>query len=213
MGLIAKNNKDFLASLKKEVNSDSSIIYIKGGSVVIDDKWLVINDFQLDINKVIADFVEKTSRRLFNNFNDVLYIIIALNKEKQIEVIPSISYNKKSFGEVRVFENLSNKLPLVLVKLHQDGSTDLKAYKPISSNDIEIYSGYGNFTLCGEKGETGYQGYTGFDGTIGEMGITGFQGITGYQGCTGLPSCEVQGETGLRGAQGVMIPAFLVERD
>lgn len=213
MGLISKNNKDFSTSLKKDINSENNVIYVKGGSVIIDDRWLVIKEFQLDVDKIIADFVKKTSRRIFNNFNDVLYVIITLNKEKQIEVIPSISYNKGSFGEVRVFDNLSNKLPLVIVKLYQDGSTDLKAYKPISNNDIEVYLGYGNFTLCGKKGETGYQGYTGLEGIVGEMGVTGFQGITGYQGCTGLPSCEIQGETGLRGAQGVMIPAFLVERD
>jgi hypothetical protein len=215
MGLISKNtNKDFNSSIKKNtVNNDELLLFIKGGSIIVDDKWIVIKDIQLNINQLIKNYVEKTSRRLFNNFNDILYILIVLNKEKQIEIIPSISYNKKSYGEIRVFENLSKKIPLVLVKLQQDGSSNLSSYKTITYNDIEIYQGYGNFTLQGNKGETGFQGDTGFIGIIGYPGYIGYQGCTGYQGYTGLPGEVIQGITGCQGAEGVMIPAFLIERD
>lgn len=211
MGLISKNNKDFNSTLKR--NTGDFLLFIKGGSVIIGNKWLVIKDQQVDIVQVISNYVRDRSRRIFNNFNDILYLLIVLNKEKQIEVIPSISYNKRSYGEIKVFENLSEKLPLVLIKLQQDGSRDLSSYKPITLNDIEIYQGYGNFTLSGPMGETGKQGYTGEIGIDGEIGITGSIGETGIQGCTGILGDVVQGETGLKGPQGVMIPAFLIERE
>jgi hypothetical protein len=212
MAFISKNQKDFSASLKDTREHGENIVFIKGGSAIVEDKWVVFSNLRIDIAQLINQYVSSTSRRIFNNFNDVLYVLIALNKSKQIEVLPSITYNKKSFGEVKVFDNLSGKIPLILVKLQQDGSPNLKAFKVITKNDIEVYDGYGNFTLQGDKGEEGYIGVTGLSGETGAQGIIGVEGITGVRGHTGLVSLCVQGITGMRGAEGSPIPAFLLDR-
>ena len=212
MAFISKNQKDFSASIRDTREHGENIVFIQGGSVVVDNKWLVFSNLRIDVAQLVQQFVQETSRRIFNNFNDVLYVLIVLNKYKKLEVLPSVSYNKKSFGEVKIFDNLSGKIPLILVKLQQDGSSDLKAFKVITKNDIEVYKGYGNYTPRGDKGEEGYKGITGMFGETGMTGITGLQGPTGSMGCTGLVSSCVMGVTGMRGAEGVMIPAFLLDR-
>jgi hypothetical protein len=212
MALISKNQKDFSADLKDTNEHGENLVFIKGGSVIVDNKWVVISSFQVDVAQMIIQYVQGTSRRIFNNYNDILYVLIVLNKIKQLEILPSITYNKKSFGDVKIFDNLSGKVPLILVKLQQDGSSDLKAFKAITKNDIEVYNGYGNFTLQGNKGEEGYKGITGIYGETGMAGITGYQGITGGAGCTGLVSLSIQGITGMQGAEADPLPAFLLDR-
>lgn len=212
MTFLSKNQKDFSASLKDTREHGENIVFIKGGSVIVDNKWVVISSFRVDVAQLVLQYVLGTSRRIFNNYNDILYVLIVLNKTKQLEVLPSITYNKKSFGDVKVFDNLSGKVPLILVKLQQDGSSNLKAFKALTKNDIEVYNGYGNYTPQGNKGEEGYKGITGMIGETGSIGITGIQGVTGKVGYTGLESFSVQGVTGMRGAEADPIPAFLLDR-
>lgn len=212
MAFKSKNKNDFSASLKDTQEHGENIIFIKGGSVIIENKWVVFSNLRIDVQQLISRYVLDTSRRLFNNYNDILYVLIALNQSKQIVVLPSITYNKKSFGDVKIFDNLSGKVPLILVKLKQDGSTDLKSFKVITKNDIEVYEGYGNYTLRGNKGEEGYKGITGMHGETGMIGITGSMGITGAMGYTGMISAVVKGTTGMNGADGENIPAFLLDR-
>jgi len=212
MALKSKNQNDFSASLKDTREHGENIVFIKGGSVIVENKWIVLNNLRINVQQLVSQYVLGTSRRLFNNYNDVLYVLIALNPSKQLEVLPSITYNKKSFGDVKIFEDLSGKVPLVLVKLQQDGSTDLKSFKVITKNDIEVYKGYGNYTLRGDKGEEGYKGITGMYGETGIQGITGLQGITGIMGYTGMISSVVKGTTGMNGAEGQSVPAFLLDR-
>lgn len=212
MAFISKNQKDFSASIKDTQEHGENIVFIQGGSVVVDNKWVFFSNLKLDVYNLVQKYVQSTSRRIFNNYNDILYVLIVLNKLKQIEVLPSITYNKKSFGDVKIFNNLSGKIPLILVKLQQDGSSDLKSFKVITKNDIEVYRGYGNYTLMGGKGEDGYKGITGLSGETGIVGLTGSCGITGVQGMTGLSSYSVQGITGVQGSEGAAIPAFLLDR-
>jgi hypothetical protein len=212
MAFISKNQKDFSASLKDSREHGENIVFIKGGSVIVDNKWLVISSLRIDVAQLVLQYILGTSRRIFNNFNDILYVLIVLNKTKQLEVLPSITYNKKSFGDVKVFDNISGKIPLILVKLQQDGSSNLKAFKVITKSDIEVYNGYGNYTLRGNKGEEGYKGITGMTGETGMVGVTGYQGITGRIGYTGLQSLSIQGVTGMQGAEADPIPAFLLDR-
>jgi len=212
MAFKSKNKNDFSASLKDTREHGENVVFIKGGSVIVENKWVVLNNLRIDIQQLISQYILSTSRRLFNNYNDILYVLIALNPSKQLEVLPSITYNKKSFGDVKIFENLSGKIPLVLVKLQQDGSTDLKSFKVITKNDIEVYAGYGNYTLRGDKGEEGYKGITGIYGETGKVGITGLQGLTGIIGYTGMISSVVKGTTGMDGAEGQSVPAFLLDR-
>jgi hypothetical protein len=212
MAFISKNKKDFSASLKDTREHGENIVFIKGGSVIVDNKWIVISSLRIDVAQLVIQYVQGTSRRIFNNYNDILYVLIVLNKTKQLEVLPSITYNKKSFGDVKIFDNISGKVPLILVKLQQDGSSDLKAFKALIKNDVEVYNGYGNYTLQGNKGEEGYKGITGIYGETGMAGTPGYQGITGSAGCTGLESLSIQGPTGMQGAEADPLPAFLLDR-
>jgi hypothetical protein len=210
--LISKNQKDFSASLKDTREHGENIVFIKGGAVIVDSKWVVFKDLKIDVAQLVQKYVLGTSRRIFNNYNDILFVLIALNSSKILEVLPSITYNKKSYGDVKIFDNLSGKVPLILVKLQQDGSSDLKAFKVLTRNDIEVYKGYGNYTLRGNKGEEGYKGITGLYGETGMVGVTGHQGVTGSIGYTGLESLKVQGITGMQGAPADSIPALLLDR-
>jgi len=210
--VISKNQKDFSASLKDIREHGENIVFIKGGAVIVDSKWVIFKDLKIDVAQLVQKYVLSTSRRIFNNYNDVLFVLIVLNSSKIIEVLPSITYNKKSYGDVKIFDNLSGKVPLILVKLQQDGSSDLKAFKVLTRNDIEVYKGYGNYTLRGDKGEEGYKGITGLYGETGIVGVTGYQGITGNVGYTGLESLKIQGITGMQGAPADSIPALLLDR-
>jgi len=212
MSLTTKQKKDFTLKIKDPREHGENIVFIKGGSTVLGDRWVFFPDLRIDVQATVQAYASETSRRIFNNYNDFLYVLLVLNSTGQVEVIPSVSYNKNSFGDVKVFPDLSGKLPLVLVRLTQDGSSDLKAFKPIQSADIELYQGYGNFTLKGPKGEDGYKGITGLRGITGLSGLVGDMGVTGQQGATGALGVIIQGVTGPIGLDGVSIPAFVVER-
>jgi hypothetical protein len=212
MAFISKNQKDFSASLKDTREHGENIVFIKGGAVIVENKWVVFKDLKIDVAQLVQKYVLGTSRRIFNNFNDILFVLIVLNSSKTLEVLPSTTYNKKSYGDVKIFDNLSGKVPLILVRLQQDGSSDLKAFKVITSSDIEVYKGYGNYTLRGDKGGEGPKGITGLYGETGTVGVTGHQGVTGSVGFTGLKSLSVQGITGMQGASADPIPAFLLDR-
>jgi hypothetical protein len=212
MALTTKQKKDFTLKIKDPNQHGENIVFINGGSVIVDNRWVFFPDLRIDVQATIQTYVDTTSRRIFNNFNDLLYILLVLNKTGQIEVIPSVSYNKNAFGDVKIFPDLSGKLPLMLVRLTQDGSPDLKAFIPIKSADIEVYQGYGNFTSKGLKGEEGYKGITGLIGATGVEGFFGVVGITGQQGFTGAVGNLVQGITGPNGPDGVRIPAFVIDR-
>jgi hypothetical protein len=212
MPLTTKQKKDFTLKIKDPREHGENIVFIKGGSVILEDQWVFFPDLRIDVQQVVQDYVSQTSRRLFNGFNGILYVLVALNKATQVEVIPSISYNKNSFGDVKVFQSLSGKLPLVLVRLTQDGSPDLKAFKRLTRSDFEVYQGHGNFTTSGVKGDEGYKGITGLVGITGLDGITGNVGELGAQGFTGLPGAVVQGITGAQGLDGVSINTLIIDR-
>jgi hypothetical protein len=212
MSLVPKQKKDFTLKIKDTREHGDNIVFIKGGSVVVDSKWVFFPDLRIDVQQTLTVFVNETSRRLFNNFNDLLYVLIVLSGSGQIEVIPSVSYNKRAFGDVKVFPSLSGKLPLMLVRLTQDGSQDLKAFKPLMATDLELYQGYGNFTLMGPKGSEGYKGITGIQGVTGIQGMTGSSGAAGEQGSTGVFGEVLQGYTGPNGPDGVRLHTFIVDR-
>jgi len=212
MALTTKQKKDFTLNIKDPNQHGENIVFIKGGSIIVEDRWVFFPDLRIDVQATIQAYVDATSRRIFNNFNDLLYILLVLDKTGQIEVVPSVSYNKSSFGDVKVFPSLSGRLPLMLVRLTQDGSPDLKSFLPIKSSDIEVYQGYGNFTSKGLKGDEGYKGITGLVGVTGNIGLDGCLGLTGSQGHTGALGSLVQGVTGPNGPDGVRIPAFVVDR-
>lgn len=212
MALKPKKKSDFGIKIKGALDHGQNVVFIKGGSTLVEDKWVHFKDLRIDIQKEITNYVQSTSRRIFNHFNDVLYALMVLDKTGKLEVIPSISYNKKSFGDIKVFPDLSGKLPLALVRLTQDGSSDLKAFKTIRKDDIEVYQGYGNFTTRGAKGEEGIKGITGIQGLTGIGGLQGNQGETGLRGETGLPGSLLRGETGPEGSKGATIPTFIVDR-
>lgn len=209
MAFIPKNTNDFNLRLRREQGFEDEQIFIKGGNTVVEDTWFFYKDRKIDIKSLVNDYVSKTSRRLFNHVNDVFYILLVMSKNGTIEVIPSLAYNKKSFGDVKVFPELSGKVPLALVKLRQDGSSDLTGISTVTKKDIQIYDGYGNFTLKGDRGATGYAGPTGYMGITGLSGCTGLIGLTGIQGYTGIEGSQVQGSTGLSGEQGDSIKSYV----
>lgn len=213
MGLSAKKRDDFTLRTKNVQGHGQNIVFIKGGSTVIADKWVFFPDLRIDVKATVQAYVQSvSSRRVFNNVGDVLYVLVALSVTGAIEVIPSISFNKNSYGDVKVFPDIAEKLPLILVKLTQDGSNNLSAMDPISDNDIEIYQGYGNFTLEGPQGDTGPAGVTGINGITGAGGMTGSIGVMGSMGSTGIIGQSVMGVTGAAGTDAVPVPAFILDR-
>jgi len=167
---------------------------------------------RINVQTLIDNYVGSTSRRLFNDFNGILYVLVVLDKNGRIEVVPSLSYNKKTFGDIKVFPDISEKIPLILIRLQQDGSSDLKSFIPIKKGDIEVYRGYGNFTLYGSQGVTGQIGLTGLQGVTGFQGDIGDQGQTGVQGYTGPSGINVTGVTGPEGPDGETLSAFILDR-
>jgi len=212
MGLIQKKNYDFTSKKEDHRKILDNSLLIKGGSTIVNGFWVKVPNIRIDVKKIVSDFLGKSSRRIFNHFNDILYVLIAVDKNSKLEVIPSISFNKKSFGEIKTFPDLSGKVPLVLVRLRQDGSEDLKAIKEIRKEDIEEYKGYGNLTLMGPDGEPGDTGIRGIPGITGIQGPTGVQGQKGYDGVQGITGMSAQGATGPIGDHGLPIPTLLIER-
>ena len=206
------NKQSFgLKSKNSNVHGDN-VYVIKGGSTIIADKWIQFNDIVIDIKQVIYDYLKAQSRRIFNEINGILYVLIVTDKNQNIEVIPSISFNKNIKGDIKSFPELEDKIPLFLVKITQDGSTGLTGIKNIEKNDIEEYRGYGNFTIIGPQGDTGPKGITGSEGPVGNIGVTGISGPQGYQGATGLSGVPVQGITGVNGLDGDTISWPTIDR-
>jgi len=200
----------------KEKNRDvfgDSLYTIKGGSTVINGRWVFFNDLKIDIQQTVFDYMKTVSRRVFNEIGGMLYVLIVLTEKGQIEVVPSISYNKVSSGNVKVFENISGKVPLLLVKLIQDGSSGLTGITRVKPEDIEVYKGFGNLTIQGPQGETGPQGITGFSGITGIYGITGIEGEKGAQGETGIQGLGLQGVTGANGLDGEYLTRPVLNRN
>lgn len=208
MALRTRKVSDF-STLNKNINvHGENTVYIKGGSVAIGDTWVQFKGTKLNIQNFIEKYIT-SSPRLFNKRNGILYALIAINKNAQLEVVPSISYNKTSSGDVKVFPSLSEKLPIMVVKLTQDGSYGLTGINRIKESDIEQYLGYGNFTVKGPEGPSGLQGNTGLQGLTGSFGLTGYLGPQGFIGATGLPGESVAGPQGPRGNEGVSVPTFI----
>jgi len=211
MALKFKNEKNFELRMPDKREVGENVVLIKGGSTVVNDQWVYYNDIKINIKDLVDKYVS-TTRRLFNNFGDFLYVLIVRDKTGKIEVIPNISFNKKSYGDIKVFPNLSDKAPLILVKLQQDGSSGLTGMMPITRNDIEVYKGYGNFTLYGPKGSVGDQGDTGFVGITGMQGVQGTEGSGGDRGITGIEGYSIQGETGIDGLPGLSCYRYIPDR-
>jgi PKD repeat protein len=210
MSLKTRINQPFASITKDSAIQGDNIVFIKGGSTIIDDVWLQFNDLRVDVQKLVNDYISQQARRIFNVKNGILNVVITLNKSNKLEVIPSISLNQTITGNVKVFSSLSGKLPLILVTLYQDGSDNLSSILPITSNDIELFKGYGNFTLRGKQGETGPQGDTGQNGIIGITGISGFSGLQGFTGLNGTVGFTgIIGVTGSEGIAGVSIPRLI----
>lgn len=212
MAFVQKKKQDFTLKIKNTLEHGENVVFIKGGSVIVDDRWVHYKDLRIDVQQVINSYVSATTRRLFNHYDDILYVLIGQDKSGSLKVFPSVSFNTTSFGDVRVFPDLSGLVPLMVVKLTQDGTNDLKSFIPIKRDDIELYQGYGNFTLRGPKGEEGYKGITGIQGVTGIDGLEGYMGFTGDIGETGIPGFSVQGVTGPDGPEGQKIDAFILDR-
>jgi hypothetical protein len=213
MGLTTRKNEPFSTVSKNSTVQGDNIVFIKGGSTIIEGNWLQFNDLRIDVKALIDAFIKSRARRVFNVKNGIFYVLITLNKDNKLEVVPSLSLNQTVTGNVKSFESLSNKLPLILVKLEQDGSDDLSSIKPIIGSSYEMFKGYGNFTLYGNQGETGPQGDTGLIGLIGLPGITGLIGIQGLKGYIGLQGFTGPiGDSGSLGDPGTSIKRYVHDR-
>jgi PKD repeat protein len=214
MGLTTRKNQPFATTLKNQAVEGENIVFIKGGATIIEDRWIQFDDLRIDVAALINKWIKDRARRIFNKKNGFLYILITLNQNQVLEVVPSISLNQTVTGRVTSFESLSGKLPLVLVRLEQDGSNDLSSYIPITRSMIEIHKGYGNFTL---RGSTGFTGPMGDTGSIGIEGIQGLSGISGGKGLSGNPGITgpmgLMGDTGPEGAVGAVLARRVIERD
>jgi len=208
MAIIPKNKRDFGLKVRDDSLRAEDTASAKGGMVVVGDHWVRYGDVRIDIPRAVAARMAASSRRVFNNRGDVMYVLVCLDEAGAVEVVPSIAMNRRSFGVVKTFPDLSGMLPLMLVRLRHDGSEDLSAMLPVTAGDIEVYRGYGNFTLRGARGATGPRGSTGFPGVTGGGGLTGYMGLTGPRGHTGLGGFAVQGATGVKGPEGSSVPAY-----
>jgi len=212
MALKSKKDNNFKIKVKNSSSEGENIVFFKGGATVVEGTWVYLNDLRLNVEEVVLKYINQVSRRVFNHVNSILYVLIVRTETGTIEVLPSASFNKKSYGDVKVFPDLSNKVPLVLVKLTQDGSSGLTGINPIKKEDLEVYKGQGNYTLKGAKGDEGYKGFTGYQGITGLQGIEGYLGDTGIQGATGLQGISIQGVTGVEGLDGEYIPRYIPDR-
>lgn len=213
MGLKTRKNEAFGALLKNPAVQGDSVVFFKGGSTIIEDRWIQFSDIRVDVGNLIKKWASTKVSKLFSKRNGSLYVLITLDKNHTLGVVPSTSLNQTNMSRVNTFESLNNRLPLILVKLDQDGSTDLSSYKPIVSSAIEVYKGYGNLTLKGPEGLTGPVGDTGLQGVQGETGLQGefgYNGETGIQGITGLNS--IRGITGVEGFQPSQIFRHTLQR-
>jgi hypothetical protein len=208
MALKFKNKKDFGLKLRGDDLRAENTALIKGGSVVVGGRWVPFGDLRFDVRALVSGYMSTASRRVFNNRGDIMYVLVCLDGNGTLQVVPSIALNRKNYGDIKTFPSLSGLLPLMLVKLRHDGSEDLSSMLPITEQDIQSYKGYGNFTYGGVRGPTGLPGVTGYQGVTGWSGIDGYMGVTGLRGHTGISGKWVQGVTGPQGSQGASIPAY-----
>jgi hypothetical protein len=212
MGLTLKKQQNFGTNSKDTNVHGENIYFTTGGTTVVNWKWITYPNRKIDLKQVITDYLKSVSRRVFNQKNGILYVLVGFDENKNIVVLPSISYNKTTTGDIKSFENLGGVLPLALVKLQQDGSDGLTGILDIRPEDLEVYTGWGNFTIAGSQGHTGPKGgvgYNGIPGDIGDIGTVGPQGSLGYKGITGI---AVAGDAGYQGPSGYTVPAYMVER-
>lgn len=208
MAIIPKNKKDFGLKVRDDSLRAENVVSSKGGMVVVGDHWVRFGDVRINVPQAVIAKMTTSSRRVFNNRGDVMYVLICLDEYGSVEVVPSIAMNRRSFGVIKTFPDLSGKLPLMLVRLRHDGTENLNGILPVTAGDVQVYKGYGNFTLRGVRGATGPRGFTGFEGVTGWPGLTGYMGLTGPRGYTGLDGPAVQGATGPQGLEGYSVPAY-----
>lgn len=184
----------------------SNILYLRKGSTCIDNRWVHFKDQVISINSLIERFI--SNKKVFRTLGDIKYVLIALTKNGTVVLRESIEEQVSEGAEIKVFENLSDVVPLVLIKLTHDGVSGLTGafgMKDLTEKDLEVYKGYGNFTIKGEPGVVGAQGPTGNGGGPGLQGVQGFPGLVGPRGSTGLvgsTGINTPGITGPRGAPG-----------
>lgn len=208
MPLKFKNKKDFGLKLRDDNLRAQNTTLARGGSVVVGERWVQFGDLRFDAQQLVSDYMSSASRRIFNFRGDIMYVLVCVDGYGALRVVPSIAMNKKNFGDVKIFPDLSGLLPLMLVKLRHDGSENLSAMLAITPQDIEIYKGHGNFTSRGLRGATGAQGATGWQGITGWSGCEAYGGPTGAIGYTGIAGLWLRGETGVRGIPGESVPAY-----
>ena len=213
MGLKTRRNEPFSTVTKDAAVEGDDVVFIKGGSTAINGKWIQFDDLRVDVSDLVDAWISTRATRIFNKKNGILYILIALTEDQALEVVPSISLNQTVTGNITTFESLSNKLPLLLVKLEQDGSNDMSSYKAIGPGSIEVYKGYGNFTTRGASGLTGPVGDTGIQGQDGMQGMSGSDGDIGLTGDIGPTGPQgPMGDTGSDGIDGEEVPREPIER-
>jgi len=208
MALKFKNKKDFGLRMRDGNLRAENTALVKGGSVVVGERWLQYADMRIDVQRAVSDYMSSASRRVFNFRGDEMYVLVCVDGYGTVRVVPSLAMNRRNYGDVRTFPDLSGLLPLMLVRLRHDGSENLSAMLPVTPQDIKVYKGYGNFTTRGTRGATGYRGDTGTAGCTGWPGVTGPGGVTGARGCTGMPGFWISGATGPNGLEGSSVPAF-----
>jgi hypothetical protein len=208
MAMKFKNKKDFGLKMRDGNLRAENTALVKGGSVVVGERWVQYADLRLDVQQLVADYMASVSRRIFNFRGDTMYVLVCVDGYGAPRIVPSIAMNRKNFGDIKTFPDLSGLLPLMLVRLQHDGSENLSAMLSITEQDIKIYKGYGNFTPRGARGATGIRGDTGYQGMTGWPGLVGYGGVTGAQGCTGMLGLWLQGATGSNGLSGASVPAF-----
>ena len=198
MGLKTYRTESFSSSVHGE-----NLLHLRKGSTCIDDTWVHFRDQIIDINSLIEKFV--SDKKVFHKLGDLKYILVALNKSGSVTLFESIEDQATEDVEIKVFEDLSNVIPLVLVKLTHDGIsglTGIVGLVNLTEKDLEVYKGYGNFTIKGDpgipgtQGPTGYQGHTGVQGVQGIPGLVGVRGRPGLMGVTGVSTLGITGPRG-----------------
>lgn len=206
MSLKTFRASSFNSNIANENIHGANVLYLRKGSTCIDNRWVHFKDQIIYVNVLIEDFL--ANKKVFRTLGDIKYVLIALTKNGTITLRESIEEQVSEEAEIKVFENLSDVVPLVLVKLTHDGTSGLTGafgMKNLTEKDLEVYKGYGNFTTKGEPGVVGVQGPTGLRGAQGIKGVQGFPGLVGPRGGTGLSGVtgfNTLGITGPRGAPG-----------
>ncbi len=205
-GLKIFRTGSFNSSVASSEVHGSNILYLRKGSTCIDNRWVHFKDQTIYINDLIDRFI--SNKKVFRTLGGIKYVLIALTKNGTVVLRESIDEQVSEAAEIKVFENLSDVVPLALVKLTHDGKSGLTGsygMKDLTEKDLEVYKGYGNFTTKGEPGIVGAKGPTGYPGAQGIQGEPGYPGLVGPRGSTGLAGptgINIPGITGPRGVPG-----------